>query len=160
MNKANLWFYFCYCTGNNKAMPKAWAVFVSAAFTSSISPGDFYLKHSDSQTIKTRGGQGHIICLVLQWRLWLWWWMFHDLNSGEWDTDHIASGWKENCPAFPRLPWAMCCRALTSAAVNFCELGLVSVLKKWLFWQGCSFYQQWVWCSQIPLKNHSTSSCK
>lgn len=102
MNKANLWFYFCYCTGNNKAMPKAWAVFVSAALTSSISPEDFYLKHSHSQTIKTRGGQGHIICLVLQWRLWLWWMLMNVSWSELWRMGYWPhSKWlKRKLPSF------------------------------------------------------------
>lgn len=129
-------------------------LFVSDALTSSIRPGDFYLTQSDSKSIKTQGGQGCIICLVLRWmvllwRLWLWWWMFHDPISGEWDTDHAASGWKENCSGFPGcLPWAICCKALTSAAVSY---RTALCLKKWLLWQGYSFYQKCVLYSQTLL---------
>jgi len=39
---------------------------MSDELSSSISPEDFYLKQSDSKSIKTQGGQGHMIRLVLR----------------------------------------------------------------------------------------------
>lgn len=100
-------------------MQKALAV-CSCQMHSPFLLGRGFLSWAVSESIKTQGGQGHIICLVMLWGLWFWWWMFHDLISGESESDHVASGWKENCPGFPGcLPWAIHCKALASAAASY-----------------------------------------
>lgn len=122
-------------------------------------------KQSDSKSIKTWGGQGCIICLVLQWmvlmwRLWLCWWMFHDQISGEWVTDRVVSGWKENCLGFPScLPWAICCKTLTSTAVSYRTVlhfkKVPSLTRLFLLLEVCFIQSN----SALQPQNHPAVSC-
>lgn len=159
MNKVNLWFYFYNCTRNNKAVQKASAVFLSASLTSSIRPGIFTSSTQIASPLKLGVDKDTSFASCCS-EDWLWWWMFHDLISGECDTDHVGSGWKENCPAFPRLPWAICCRALTSAAVSYrtslCLKKVVSLARLFFLAEMCMVQSN----SSLQPKNHSASSCK
>lgn len=86
--------------------------------------------------------------------------MFHVLISGEWGTDHVASGRKENCPGFPGcLPRAVCCKALTSAAASY---RTALCLKKWLLTRLFLLPDMCVVQSNSALQpqTHNASSCK